>query len=48
MPGFAAELTDSQVIALVDYLRARLTDRPAWTDVPQRVSEVRQGMQSEP
>ena len=48
MPGFAAELTDSQVIALVDYLRARFTDRPAWTDVPQRVSEVRQGMQSEP
>jgi len=48
MPGFAAELTDGQVIALVDYLRARFTDRPAWTDVPQRVSEVRQGMQSEP
>jgi mono/diheme cytochrome c family protein len=48
MPGFAAELTDSQVIALVDYLRSHFTDRPAWTDVPQRVSEVRQGMQSEP
>jgi mono/diheme cytochrome c family protein len=48
MPGFAAELTDNQVIALVDYMRARFTDRPAWTDVPQRVSEIRQGMQSEP
>ena len=48
MPGFAGELTDGQVIALVDYLRARFTDRPAWTDVPERVSEVRKAMQSEP
>jgi mono/diheme cytochrome c family protein len=48
MPGFAGELTDRQVIALVDYLRARFTDRPAWTDVPERVKEIRQAMQSEP
>jgi mono/diheme cytochrome c family protein len=47
MPGFAGELTDRQVIALVDYLRARFTDRPAWTDVPERVKEIRQAMQSE-
>ena len=48
MPGFAGELTDDQVIALVDYLRARFTDRPAWTDVPERLSEVRKAMQGEP
>ncbi len=48
MPGFAGELTDRQVIALVDYLRARFTDRPAWADVPERVKEIRQAMQSEP
>jgi mono/diheme cytochrome c family protein len=48
MPGFAGELTDMQVIALVDYLRARFTDRPAWTDVSERVKEIRQAMQSEP
>jgi mono/diheme cytochrome c family protein len=48
MPGFAGELTDRQVIALVDYLRARFTDRPAWSDVPERVRELRQAMQSEP
>jgi mono/diheme cytochrome c family protein len=48
MPDFAGELTDRQVIALVDYLRARFTDRPAWTDVAERVKEIRQAMQSEP
>jgi mono/diheme cytochrome c family protein len=44
MPGFAGELTDRQVIALVDYLRMRFTDRPAWTDVPERVREIRMAM----
>jgi mono/diheme cytochrome c family protein len=48
MPGFAGELTDKQVIALVDYLRARFTDLPAWTDVSERVKEIRQAMKSEP
>lgn len=48
MPGFAGELTDTQVIALVDYLRARFTDRPAWTEVAERVKEIRQAMSSEP
>ena len=48
MPGFAGELTDRQVIALVDYLRARFTDRSEWTDVPERLNEVRKAMQGEP
>src|SRR5438477_4928228 len=41
MPGFAAGLTDKQVTALVDYLRARFTDLPAWRDVPERVAAIR-------
>ena len=41
MPGFRAELTDAQVAALVDYLRARFTDRPAWRDVVQQVGAIR-------
>ncbi len=44
MPGFAGELTDRQVVSLVDYLRARFTDKPAWTDVPDRVREIRAAM----
>lgn len=47
MPGFAGELTDDQVAALVDYLRARFTDKPAWTEVPERVREIRQAMKDE-
>jgi mono/diheme cytochrome c family protein len=44
MPGFAGELTDRQVVALVDYLRTHFTDKPAWIDVPQRVREIRMTM----
>jgi mono/diheme cytochrome c family protein len=44
MPGFAGELTDAQVAALVDYLRARFTDKPAWAEVPERVREIRSAM----
>ncbi len=47
MPGFAAELTDKQVAALVDYLRARFTDRPAWRDVPERVAAIRRALEEE-
>lgn len=41
MPGFTGALTDAQVAALVDYLRARFTDKPAWSDVPQQVKAMR-------
>jgi mono/diheme cytochrome c family protein len=47
MPGFASGLTDTQVVALVDYLRARFTDRPAWRDVPERVAAIRRTMEEE-
>jgi len=47
MPGFAAALTDQQVAALVDYLRARLTGEPAWRDVPERIAAIRRAQQEE-
>ncbi len=47
MPGFASELTNKQVAALVDYLRAQFTDRPAWSDVAGQVSGVRQSKEQQ-
>lgn len=47
MPGFAAGLTEAQVAALVDHLRARFTDRPAWRDVPERVAAIRKALQEQ-
>jgi mono/diheme cytochrome c family protein len=41
MPGFAASMSDAQVAALLDYLRARFSDQPAWTDVEKAVAESR-------
>jgi nicotinate dehydrogenase subunit B len=48
MPEFAAELTDSQIAALVDYLRIRFTDGPVWPDVPRQISTIRQALKEEP
>jgi mono/diheme cytochrome c family protein len=48
MPGFAAELTDKQVAALVDYLRAEFTDRPAWNDVPKQIAAIRRSQKGQP
>jgi mono/diheme cytochrome c family protein len=41
MPGFAASMTDAQVAALLDYLRARFSNRPPWADVEQTVRDAR-------
>ena len=46
MPGFANSLTDDQVAAVLSYLRARFTDRPAWGDVEQGVRQIRQDKRS--
>jgi mono/diheme cytochrome c family protein len=46
MPGFADSLTDSQVVALLGYLRARFTDRPAWVATDQDVQQIRQDKRS--
>jgi mono/diheme cytochrome c family protein len=42
MPGYTGALTDSQVAAIVTYLRASYTDRPEWPDVEREVRKVRQ------
>jgi mono/diheme cytochrome c family protein len=42
MPGFAAALTDAQVAELAGYVRARYSDKPAWTDIDAQISRARQ------
>jgi mono/diheme cytochrome c family protein len=41
MPGYAGALSDAQVQALVEWLRANLSDQPAWHDVPSLIVESR-------
>lgn len=43
MPAFGDTLTDGQVAALADYLRAHYTDKPAWTDLAATVAKARHG-----
>jgi mono/diheme cytochrome c family protein len=33
MPGFGDALTHAQVVAVVEYVRARFSDVPKWDDV---------------
>ena len=41
MPGFAGALTDAQVAALVQFLRAEFSDQPEWKNIEREVREVR-------
>jgi mono/diheme cytochrome c family protein len=41
MPGFAASMDDDQIAALLNYLRARFSDQPAWTGVEKTVEDAR-------
>ena len=41
MPGFAASMTDDQIAALLNYLRARFSSQPAWTGVEKTVADAR-------
>ncbi|MBP2199492.1 molybdopterin cofactor-binding domain-containing protein [Pantoea cypripedii] len=42
MPGFAASLSDKQVADIAAYLRQRYApDQPAWTDLTEKVAQVR-------
>jgi mono/diheme cytochrome c family protein len=43
MPGFAATMTDAQVVALVNYLRAHFSDKGPWTGVEDSVRAARGG-----
>jgi mono/diheme cytochrome c family protein len=41
MPGFAASMSDAQIATLVNYLRSRFSQQPAWTDVEKTVEDAR-------
>ena len=41
MPAFADTFTDRQLADIADYLRARYTDKPAWTDVAEAIGAAR-------
>lgn len=43
MPGFAGVLSDPQLVALLSYIRARFSDKPAWTDLEKDVRDTRSG-----
>jgi mono/diheme cytochrome c family protein len=42
MPAFAGILTDAQIASLAQYIRARYTDQPQWTDVNSQIAKARQ------
>ena len=41
MPGFANSMTDDQVTAVLNYLRSRFSNQPAWTGVEKIVEDAR-------
>lgn len=43
MPAFADLLNDRQIADISAYLRARFTDKPAWSDLPRVTEQARQG-----
>jgi mono/diheme cytochrome c family protein len=43
MPPFAGVISDAQMTALLDYMRERFTDKPAWTDAAELVRDTRSG-----
>ena len=41
MPGFAAMLTDQQVVALASYMRSQFSNKPAWPEITAQLREAR-------
>jgi mono/diheme cytochrome c family protein len=41
MPGFAASMSDGQIAALLNYLRARFSNQPAWAGVDKTIEDAR-------
>jgi mono/diheme cytochrome c family protein len=41
MPGFAGNMTDGQIAALLNYLRSQFSNQPAWTGVEKTVEAAR-------
>jgi mono/diheme cytochrome c family protein len=42
MPGFGNALTHAQIVAVVEYMRARFSDRARWSDVSASLHEIEQ------
>jgi mono/diheme cytochrome c family protein len=42
MPGFASTMSDAQIVELLQYLRSRFSNNPAWTDLAATVQAARQ------
>jgi mono/diheme cytochrome c family protein len=42
MPSFQNMLTDQQIASLAEYVRARFTNEPQWTDIHQEIAKARQ------
>ncbi|SDT20538.1 cytochrome c [Bradyrhizobium canariense] len=41
MPGFADSMNDEQIVALLQFLRGRFSNQPAWTGVDKTVEDAR-------
>jgi mono/diheme cytochrome c family protein len=41
MPGFAESMDDEQIVALLQFLRGRFSNQPAWTGVEKTVEDAR-------
>jgi len=41
MPGFAASMSDAQIVALLNFLRARFSNQPPWDGVEKTVENAR-------
>jgi mono/diheme cytochrome c family protein len=41
MPGFASSMNDAQIAALLNYLRSRFSNQPAWSGVEKTVEDAR-------
>jgi mono/diheme cytochrome c family protein len=41
MPGFASSMNDGQIASLLNYLRARFSNQPAWTGVEKTIEAAR-------
>jgi mono/diheme cytochrome c family protein len=47
MPGFAGSISDEQLAALLDYLRAKFSDKPPWPDLAREIEAARSASQEE-
>ena len=46
MPAFSETLSDAQIAAVLNYSRARFTDRPAWIDLEESAAKARKEIAS--